>query len=249
MDLTRSPATADDSVQLQEWAEHVRSRTQARRTQRLAHTPRALRIGTLAFIFVVHGLIVLGARYVAPRHDSDHTAVVMRLLDAPAPEVPLPQPAPLPRKAFDARTREATAGVPTAAAAEATAQPSSPPIHIYNTDGSIDLRAAPAPVAAPRALAAVPLDSSGFMRHQRPLKVRPNRFASTWYTPSGSPLMDFVDRNLTVQRTFRTPWGSKIVCKGVTVFVAVIGGCAFGFPPPHWEPPQPWQPASALDEQ
>jgi hypothetical protein len=88
-------------------------------------------------------------------------------------------------------------------------------------------------------------EASPLMRHQRPLKIRPNHFAQNWQAPPDETLLGaFVREHLTANTQFMTPWGTLVKC-GVVV---LMGGCTWG-PPPVRESRPTWQPASALDEQ
>jgi hypothetical protein len=248
----------EDAVdqELAAWREEIRRHALAELTRRPAKPPRILRIGALVLLLLVHAVLLIGLRD-AMRHGiaADETAIQVSWIDLAQPEPPLPQPPPQPAAAPQLAPSPRQASVPLAAMIAPSVESSvtaEPAFRAYNPDGSLNIpsdlaqhvaRAQPAP-----SFRAALIETSPAMRHQRPLKVRPNHFAPAWVS-EGSPINDFVMRHLSAEKEFRTPWGSKIVCQGVTVFVMMIGGCAWGFPPPHWSPTQSWKPASVLDEE
>ena len=117
---------------------------------------------------------------------------------------------------------------------------------MFNPDGSIILPPAGANQGMQASFVPQSTAASPIMRHQRPLKVRPNHFAGNWQAPADETLLGaFVREHLTSDTTqFMTPWGTLVKC-GVVV---VMGGCTWG-PPPARQPTQTWRPASALDEE
>ena len=208
----------------------------AGRLRRVPMPPlRPLRILALVIVLLVHALLILGLR-VAMRKPEFATVipVQVRLIQEYA-EPTLPQPAPLPPRVQTSlsppappRVFRPPAQFATPAAPPAAVEP--PPLHIYNPDGSIDL---PRDVTPPKdgmsATFQTPPpapEAMQIMRHQRPLKVRPNHFAGNWRPPgSGSVLKDFVADHLTFKQEFVLPWGTHVECEEVFLLLAAGGGC------------------------
>jgi hypothetical protein len=246
-------ATTAANAELAAWREDIRRHALAQLARKPEPPPRSWRIGALAFLFLLHAVMLVGLREAMRlRMVPDETPIHVSWIDLPQPEPSLPQPSAVPAH-HSAPSRRFINVPQTITPPTESPVVGEPEFRAYNPDGSVNIpsdlaqqtdRARPEP-----SFTSDLTDSSTIMRHQRPLKVRPNHFAQTWYTPSDSPLADFVERNLTARKEFRTPWGSKIVCVANPILFAVLGGCAWGFPPPHWEPTVTWKPAGMLDEQ
>lgn len=258
-----TPLCVDDDpateIELAAWRWDVRLRA-AGRLRRVPMPPlRPLRILALVIVLLVHALLILGLR-VAMRKPEFATVipVQVRLIQEYA-EPTLPQPAPLPPRVQTSlsppappRVFRPPAQFATPAAPPAAVEP--PPLHIYNPDGSIDL---PRDVTPPKdgmsATFQTPPpapEAMQIMRHQRPLKVRPNHFAGNWRPPgSGSVLKDFVADHLTFKQEFVLPWGTHVECEEVFLLLAAGGGCGWYTPYRYYVPTEKWKPASTLDEE
>lgn len=255
-----APIEADSAAvpeqELASWREEVRCRARGR-ARRVALPPlRPLRIAALVVVLLLHAWLLLGLR-AAMRHapPAPAEAITVRLIESAA-EPPLPQPLKLPpRRAPRAARPSAAPVIARAAAVEApaAAPPPQPRPHLFNLDGSIDLPREPA--ADPRAMRgsfvtpAPAAEALAIMRHQRPLKVRPNHFAGNWRQSTGSAFRDFIADHLTFEQEFVLPWGTHVKCAEVFLFLAAGGGCGWETPYPYYVPTEKWKPASALDEQ
>lgn len=258
-----APLCVDDDpateTELAAWRWDVRLRASGR-LRRVPPPPlRPLRILALVIVLLVHALLVLGLRVAMRKPEfAKVIAVQVRLIEEAA-EPALPQPAPLPPRGRPALAPPAPPRVVRPPAQVAT--PASPPtaveapapLHIYNADGSIDL-----PHESPRsdsmsATFQTPppaAEAMQIMRHQRPLKVRPNHFAGSFRPAgSGSVLKDFVDDHLTAKQEFVLPWGTHVACQEVFLFLAAGGGCGWFTPYRYYVPTEKWKPASTLDEE
>ena len=247
-----SPFDQDELRAQRRWREDMRLRALARRAPEPFRVPAWAWIGSLALLLA----LVLFRDALLPQRvrTNDSASVRIVLLDAPAPEPPLPEPAPLPKHAASRRTApNVSIAALRPAPVPAATEPILPaPLNLFNPDGSVAL---PPEHATPHeAIAAsfgAPLlpQAIGIMRHQRPLKVRPNHFASSFRQPSGSALTDFVADHLTAKKEFTLPWGTHVECVGVSLFVAFVGGCGWYTPYRYYVPTEHWKPATELDEQ
>lgn len=240
----------DEQRSERRWREDVRLRALERRVPEPFRVPANGWIGIVALLLALALLrIGLQPHRVVP---NDTASIRIVLLDAPAAEPPLPQPAPLPAHAAPPVQRRE---VPTSSALPPTpariVESEPPPLHLYNTDGSVDLpRATPQRSDAMAATFSGPVlpEAMRIMVHQRPLKVRPNHFAANFRQPSGSALTDFVEDHLTAKKEFTLPWGTHVECVGVSLFVAFVGGCGWYTPYRYYIPTEHWKPATELDE-
>jgi hypothetical protein len=69
-------------------------------------------------------------------------------------------------------------------------------------------------------------DMPAFMTRKPPVRYRPTLFEPLWKPRDENIVAEWL-RNQTRERTFRTPWGTRIEC----AWLLNIGGCAFGIPP------------------
>jgi hypothetical protein len=228
------------------WREDVRLRALARRAPARFRVPVWGWIAIAALLLAIVLRIALQPQRITPAANSSMHIV---LLDASAPEPPLPQPAPLPARTAPAARRVATPSPPPAPVAE---QDAPAPLRLFNADGSVVLPREQPPraesIIATFTAARLP-ESIAIMRHQRPLKVPPNHFAQNFRQPGGSALTDFVADHLTAKKEFTLPWGTHVECVGVSLFVAFVGGCGWYTPYRYYVPTEHWKPATELDEQ
>lgn len=252
--MTESPQEAALAVESPEaerrWRADVRLRALARRR------PEPFRVPAWGWMTIVAAMCVITLLLaIRPlrRAAPDSTEIRIVLLDADAPEPPLPQPAPLPPRRSPVTPRLAAAPhTESAPESSAAPVPNAEAPHVFNTDGSIALpRETPPRNDAMAATFSGPIlpESMAIMRHQRPLKVRPNHFAQNFRQPTGSTLTDFVADHLTAKKEFVLPWGTHVECTGVALFVAFVGGCGWYTPYRYYVPVERWKPASVLDEQ
>ncbi|MDR3388701.1 MAG: hypothetical protein P4L92_16765 [Rudaea sp.] len=249
----------EDTVarELGAWRAEVRRHALTRLGRKPARPPWVLRIGALVLLLLVHAGLLVGLRdamraKVAP----DETAIQVSWVDLSLPEPPLPLPSPLPSAAPAPHPSPAISGsqrilvspLPASAASQEPAA-AGPALRIYNADGSVIVPPDAANQGGNAALQASFLPQSTavspVMRHQRPLKVRPNHFAQNWQAASNETILGtFVRERLTAETEFITPWGTHMKC-GLIVF---MGACSWG-PAPAWKPSRTWQPATELDEE
>jgi len=245
--------------------EGVRARAALRRPA--APPQRWLRVA-LAIALLAHALLGWWLRdLMQPQGVADEERISVRLID-PVPDEPaLPQPPTVP-------ARPSTAAPPQSAPLAATRMPATPAspravpaepeapalsLQLYKADGSISLPTeaatqdkAPHTDFVPRSTA-----PSTLMAPHRPLKMRPNYFAKVWHAPKNETLLgetlrsigDYVEDNLTVQKEFTTPSGTKIKCKAGFMFIMAAAGCGWGFAPEWGKPTAHWKPATELDEE
>ncbi len=116
------------------------------------------------------------------------------------------------------------------APAEPTPSPMlpTPPLHVFNRDGSVNLPDAEGEAAAgdPAAFgrrARVPAYTPDPMAHRSPLPYEPTRFERDW-TPQGESLLGEWVSRATVTKTWDTAGGTRITCSSFLFF----GGCAWG---------------------
>jgi hypothetical protein len=244
-------------------SEGVRARALAHARAHEARGPRSLRIVAISAAILLH-LIAAVWLYLLmrPQPMLDEGRIEVRLLDATPVEPVLPEPPPSTRPPPPLSTTAAAPRAPVAtespplpsvAPVESTAQP-----HVFNSDGSVDI---PAEVAdqtdagqLPHFIARSTVPST-LMQLKRPVKIRPNHFASAWKAPENENLLgaalrktaEFVDKNLSVEKEFDTPLG-KIKCKAAFMIVMAGGGCVDVPPKPYEPPAEKWKPATVLDE-
>jgi hypothetical protein len=230
------------------WREDVRLRALARRAPEPFRVPVWGWIGIAAAVLAIVLRIALQPQRITP---ADNSSMHIVLLDAPAPEPPLPQPAPLPARTAQIARRIAPPSPASAPPAPVAEPEESAPLRLFNADGSVVLPREPQRVDSMTAMFAAPRlpESIAIMRHQRPLKVRPNHFAQNFRQPGGSALTDFVADHLTAKKEFTLPWGTHVECVGVSLFVAFVGGCGWYTPYRYYVPIERWKPATELDEQ
>lgn len=231
-----------------------------------AQTPdRIVRIALIAAV-VLHLLLAVALHdAMRPAAVDEEPGMLVRILDAPPVEPPLPEPEaavrqasrePVAPRAEPALPRVSTLPVPVPQAEEPAPRDLSS-LHIYKADGSIDL---------PKDIAAAPepkpnfigrsVEPSSLMTLKRPVKIRPNHFAGAWKAPQNENLLgatlrktsEFIDENLSVEKEFTLPWGAKVKCKASFMFVMAAGGCGWGYGPKPYEPEQRWKPATVFDE-
>lgn len=241
----------------------IRARALAHARAQETRAPRSLRIVAISTAILLH-LIAAVCLYLLmrPHLMLDEGRIEVRLLDAAPVEPVLPEPPPSTRPPPSASIAVAVQRAPIAtgsperpsvAPLESTARP-----HVFNSDGSIDI---PAEVADQTDAGQLPhfipksTAPSALMQLKRPVKIRPNHFASAWKAPQNENLLgaalrktaEFVDKNLSVEKEFDTPLG-KIKCKAAFMIVMAGGGCV-DVPPKAYEPPaEKWKPATVLDE-
>ncbi|MBS0581691.1 MAG: hypothetical protein JSS42_01155 [Proteobacteria bacterium] len=249
---------------VEDGSEDVRARALAHARAREPRGPRAPRIVAISATILLHLLAALCLYLLMRPHPMlDEGRIEVRLLDAAPAEPALPEPPPPTRPPPLVPTAPAVQRAPVAA--ETPARPSvAPPVesmaqpHIFKADGSIDIPAEVAdrsdagqlPHFIPESTAPSPL-----MTLKRPVKIRPNHFASAWKAPENENLLgavlrktaEFVDKNLSAEKEFDTPLG-KIKCKAAFMIVMAGGGCADVPPRPYEPPARKWKPATVLDE-
>ena len=254
-----APPRDDDvlpQAELAAWHAQVRLRAIARLYAPPPPTLRPLRILALVIVLVLHALLLFGLRVAMHKPPLGSVQPVQVRLIVETAEPPLPQPAALPP-----RVPANLLAVPRAPRVLSRPRDAAPPAeiptpeavpHVFNPDGSIALP----PATAPRSDALTanfeappPSPDQKIMRHQRPLKVRPNHFAQYFRADSGSALTDFVSDHLTFEQEFVLPWGTHVKCAEVFVLVALGGGCGWETPYPYYVPVERWKPATSLDEQ
>lgn len=237
------------------WRDGVRACALTRPMHAPELPPRWRRWGWLLAL-ALHLAVLIGLRSalreqpVAP----EATVVSVELIDAPA-EPPMPEPALLPLRSAPPMRGEPPPSIvrPRPPIARSPAPPllapePPPDFHAYNRDGSVDIPddlVAQLDNAQPRAdFIPLKVAPSPILNPRRPLKVRPNHFAQYWSGTDGMPLHESMWRYVTATKEFVTPWGGRYGCTWVLILVA----CA-DIPDKPWNPPQSWQPATALDEQ
>ncbi|HEX7915283.1 hypothetical protein [Rudaea sp.] len=245
------------------WSEGVRARALAHARAHETRAPRSLRIAALSAAILLH-LIAAVCLYLLmrPHPMLDEGRIEVRLLDAAPAEPVLPEPPPSTRPPPSVSTVVAVQRAPVAAASPAVSSAASvestPQLHVFNNDGSIDI---PAEVAGQADAGQPPhfipksTAPSTLMTLKRPVKIRPNHFASAWKAPENENLLgaalrktaEFVDKNLSIEKEFDTPLG-KIKCKAAFMIVMAGGGCADVPPKPYEPPAEKWKPATVLDE-
>jgi len=245
----------DDLQSAGAWQDGVREHALGR-PGHAAMLPRQWRRWGWLLALALHLLILIGFRSTLRDQRAPETSVIsVELLDAPAPQPPMPEPA-LPAHAGVAPMANASPQRPSLAprSARASRQSAPPPaalepeFHAYNPDGSVDIPddlAAQLDNAQPRAdFVPLKVAPSPMLNPRRPLKVRPNHFAQFWNGTDGMPLHESMWRHVTATKEFVAPWGGHYGCAWILILVA----CA-DIPDKPWNPPQKWQPATELDEQ
>jgi len=217
----------------------------ARQQQAPARPPRLVWV----VVGLLHLLFVLGLRLamtppppLEPMQRGGDQVMEVRFLppDAvdPIPSPPPPQSAPLPFPAT--RVADALREVPSvvvevervpapgpAPAGDPVAQ-AEPRLKLFNPDGSMHLSQETVKAAEP----AAPLYRTRevvmphFMRRRSPIAYAPTRFESSW-VPRDETMVGEFFRKAVVEKTFKTPWGTRISC----TWIIVLGGCSFGSAP------------------
>ena len=231
--------------------EYVRTRALGHVHARVPLLSKAVRRGALLFAVLVHLILALWIHFATrlpPTDDGDRIEV--RLLNAPPAEPSLPEPPSAPLRAntppsANRRTVEAPVSPPPridAVPKEETA------LHLFNADGSVAIprengasHSMPAPGNAFLSTVVAP---SPLLQTRRPIKLRPNHFASMWRAPANENLLgtalrktaELVDEKLTVRKEFTTPWGSKVKCQASYMLVMALAGCGWGIPAKPYEP-------------
>ncbi len=204
-----------------QWHADVRERALTRREYWPALTPRCVVYAAMAFAIGLHlGILIALREAMRPEFVADETAIQVVLIDASYPELPLPEPAsraifrPMPgAPANISAPHKPQRRTPSLATpSPVTPTESIPTFRAYNIDGSLNIpadlaqqidRAQPEPT-----FKSPPIEMSPIMRHQRPLKIRPNHFAQNWQpAPDETLLGKFTREHLTKQSEFVTPGG------------------------------------------
>ncbi|HEX6833544.1 MAG TPA: hypothetical protein VF132_08420 [Rudaea sp.] len=228
----------------------MRERALGRPPHAAAQTSRAMR-WALFIAVAAHLAVIFGLREAmrTPSPAVEERSVRVELIELNPPEPPLPQPAPLPPRAIVAHAAQKVAPAretPPPVAAEHSVD-DTPSVHLYNADGTLDIpkdlvqqidNAAAAQTFKSPSIAMAP-----FMKHARPLKVRPNHFAPYWAASDG--LLGSVFDKLTAEKGFTLPWGTRVECKTIAF---LVGGCGWYTPYPYYIPTERWKPATELDE-
>ena len=246
--------------------EYVRARALGHVHARVPLSSKAVRRGALLFAVLLHLILALWIHFATrlqPTDDGDRIEV--RLLNAPPTEPSLPEPPSAPLRAnVPSSTNQRTVEVPIS--------PPPPPrtdvvpqqevtLHLFNADGSVAIpreNTASHSTSAPgNTFISTVVAPSPLLQTRRPIKLRPNHFASMWRTPANENLLgtalrktaELVDEKLTVRKEFTTPWGSKVKCQASYMLVMALAGCGWGIPPKPYEPEERWKPATVLDEE
>lgn len=244
-------------------SEGIRARALAHARAHETRGPLSLRIVAISTAILLHLIAALCLYLLMRPHPMiDQDRIEVRLFDATPVEPALPEPPPSTRPPASVSTAAVVQRAPVATGNPAP--PSVAPVesmarpHVFNSDGSIDI---PAEVADQTDAGQQPhfipksTEPSPLMMLKRPVKIRPNHFASAWKAPQNENLLgaalrktaEFVDKNLSVEKEFDTPLG-KIKCKAAFMIVMAGGGCV-DVPPKAYEPPaEKWKPATVLDE-
>lgn len=111
------------------------------------------------------------------------------------------------------------------------------PLRLFNSDGSVHVStemleaidSKPQPGYSPPAVKQPEL-----MRHESPVSYTPTRFDRYWAPPNETILQEFF-RKSTVEKKFKTPWGTTVQC----AWMLFMGGCGWGAgPTPLKNPPK-----------
>lgn len=246
--------------ELAAWHEAVRHRAWTRVAREPLQPLQPLRIAALVFVLLLHALLLWALRnamHKPPLAQVEPVQVRLILESASfeSAEPPLPQPPPLPARPVVTRPPALPRALPHDAprpAPPAAPAPESPALHVFNPDGSIDLprEGAPKSDALTATFTSPPPSDEALriMRHQRPLKMRPNHFAQQWKQPGTTALEDFIADHLTFEQEFTLPWGTHVKCGEVFLLIAAAGGCGWETPYRYYVPTEKWRPASSLDE-
>jgi len=248
-----------------DWSEGIRARALAHARAHETRGPRSLRILAISTAVLLHLIAAVWLYLLMRPHPMlDEGRIEVRLLDAapaepalPEPPAPIQPPPPVSTTAVMAR-RAPAAIESNPAPSSVVPSESTTQMHIFNADGSIDI---PAEVADQTDAGQLPhfipksTAPSSLMTLKRPVKIRPNHFASAWKAPENENLLgaalrktaEFVDKNLSVEKEFDTPLG-KIKCKAAFMIVMAGGGCVDVPPKPYEPPAEKWKPATVLDE-
>lgn len=245
--------------------EHVRARALAHVHARVPLSSKAVRRGALLFAVLLHLILAVWIHFaMRPQPTDDGDRIEVRLLNAPPAEPSLPEPPSAPPRAnVPSSTNRRMADVPISAPPPRTdAVPQEETaLHLFNADGSV---AIPRENTESRSMSAsgntfisTVVAPSPLLQSRRPIKLRPNHFASMWRAPVNENLLgtalrktaELVDEKLTVRKEFTTPWGSKVKCQASYMLVMALAGCGWGIPPKPYEPEERWKPATVLDEE
>jgi len=234
------------------WREDVRVRARQRRPHGPEHAS-SLRRWAWLFAIAVHLTFVVALRHALNAPDStaaDSSVMQVHLIDLPATEAALPEPAPIPPRGAPSHAvtnRQRPAPPPPSPLEPPPVLRDEGQLRLFNPDGSAQLpddfitqldRSRPQPDFISRKYEPSPL-----LQAKRPLKVRPNHFAQYWAGTDGMPLHEAMWRHLTVVKEFTAPWGGRYACAWVLILVA----CG-DVPDKPWNPPTTWKPATEEDE-
>ena len=225
------------------------------RVETHASSDRSVPLWALLVAVAVHLAIFIALRNeIAQRGPSESTAISVQLIDLipappPASEIPPdPVPAPMVHTAPRVLRERTPMSDPPIIATPTVPAATTPPLHLYNADGSLALPSNAAPrsdAIVARALDAPPVADNTIMMHIRPLKVRPNHFDAQWAASHGGNPMDrfIADHLMKTTGVMRMPWGTRVQC----AWIVIVAGCAWG-PADYWHGDQSWKPATELDE-
>jgi hypothetical protein len=119
-------------------------------------------------------------------------------------------------------------------------------IDLYNRDGSLrlspDIKAIAEPTRAYRQFRGETLSES-LQRHDT-VPYDATRFEKSWAPPNESLAQELV-RKAIVEKTVKTPWGTKMRCAALVI--PLFGACAFGIPDtPLANPPRAPEPSNPI---
>ena len=243
------------------WRGEIRDRALELRAGRPAESPRSVRVVAFALALILHvaGLLALRDAMRLPPQPKQTVINVILLTTRPRLAPPTaPQPPPLPtREAIEAApenhgylnkvSKPPVAARTMSSRSRRSFDHSTPRLRLFKLNGEInipdDLLTTIDKSHHSNRFRTMPRATSSIMRHKRPLKVRPNYFAAYWTGDDELSLSQAMWRHLTLQNTFKMPWGSRIRC----TWLLTVLKCT-GIADNDWaKPMKPWKPAGILD--
>lgn len=228
--------------------------TRTRIDRRLAAGGVLLGIALTAIELIGFGL---GMQQQIAKEIRPWTTQTVQVFLVPDFDVPVPPEVEPPAKSEAHRTTQEARSItrrsepPRIPELIAAPPPQAPALRLYAPDGRVQLPDEAAPHRA---------GEIGFSAHlgpardpfarRNPVPYEPTKFESVW-APAGETLGGELIRKTTFTRTWRTPWGTEVSCS-VTLIMAVLGGCGWGYAPTatieelkamRADPPMPKAPA------